>query len=381
MKRVVLTDDQTLDMVLECLVEHLPMETQGACDPETLFMILVRAASTNDSLEHTCELLNDVPCGNTIRYHLDAYQDVPSVEASVNRAFQARVPHGVAKRSQRVAIDLNLVPYYGTPTRKEAPYIYRSQAEAGTCSFYAYATCYVICQGKRVTLALTAVRQEDTTVAMLTRLLSCIGELDLQVKRLYLDRGFFSVPVIRWLLAVDVPFEMPVMLRGKQGGTRQLAQGRASYATWYTMISQTYGSVSFQVVVVCGYRHGQRGQHGREYFVYAVHRVILRGRALFHDYRRRFGIESSYRLKNTCRIMTTTKNPAVRLLFVGIAFLLIDLWVYLLWTFVSQPRQGGRRIYREEFPLKTLLEFLRQAIDRHHPIRREVVISCEERRL
>jgi putative transposase len=267
-----------------------------------------------------------------------------------------------------------LLPYYGTPTAEELPYIYRSQAEAGTCSFYAYATCYVICQGKRVTLAVTAVRQHDTTVAILTRLLARVRRLDIRVTRLYLDRGFFSVPVIRWLLALDVPFEMPVILRGKQGGTRQLAKGRASYATWYTMTSQDYGTVRFQVVIVCGYRNGKAGKHGREYFVYAIHRVSLRGRALFHDYRRRFGIETSYRLKNVCRIKTTTKNPVVRLLFVGIAFLLIDLWVYLLWTHVSFPRQGGRLIVREAFPLKTLLEFLRQAIDRHHQVRKEVVI-------
>ncbi|WP_348250399.1 hypothetical protein [Leptolyngbya sp. NM2-A1] len=33
----------------------------------------------------------------------------------------------------------------------EAPYIYRSQAKAGTTSFFAYATVYVICRNKRVT--------------------------------------------------------------------------------------------------------------------------------------------------------------------------------------------------------------------------------------
>jgi len=225
-----------------------------------------------------------------------------------------------------------------------------------------------------MTLALTAVRQDDTTVAVLTRLLARLHLLDIRVKRRYLDRGFFSVPVIRWLLALDVPFEMPVILRGKHGGTRQLLTGGRSCQTWYTMKSQEYGTVRVQVVIVWGYRNGKAGKHGREYFVYAIHRVALRGHALFQDYRRRFGIETSYRLKNTCRIKTTTKNPVVRLLFVGIAFLLIDLWVYLLWTVVSLPRQGGRLIYREDFPLKTLFEFLRQAIDRHHRVRRAVVI-------
>lgn len=374
MKTPVVTDEQTLDIVLECLVEHLPIEMQGACDPETLFAILLRAASTNDSIEHTCDLLADGPCGNTIRYHLGQYHDLPTLEAALNATYQARLPRGLRHRRHRLAIDLTLCPYYGTPTAEEAPYIYRSQAHAGTCSFYAYATCYVLCRGKRVTLALTAVRRAETMVAILTRLLARVHQLAIQVKRLYLDRGFFSVPVIRWLLALDLPFEMPVILRGKHGGTRQLLTGGAGYHTWYTMQSQEYGAVRFQVAVVCRYRNGKADKHGREYFVSAIHRVPLRGSALFHDYRRRFGIESSYRLKNSCRIQTTAKNPAVRLLFVGIAFLLLDLWVYLLWTYVSRPRHGGRVIYRDAFPLRTLLTFLQQAIDRHHPIRKEVVI-------
>lgn len=374
MTTTVLTDEQTLETVLECLVEHLPIEMQGACDPETLFAIVLRAASTNDRIEHTCDLLADGPCGETIRYHLDQYHDLPRLEEALNVAFHARLPRGLRHRSHRLAIDLHLVPYYGVPTAEERPYIYRSQAEAGTCSFYAYATAYVICRGKRVTLALTAVRQADTLVATLTRLLARVHRLAIQVKRLYLDRGFFSVPVIRWLLALDLPFEMPVILRGKHGGTRQLLTGGAGYHTWYTMHSQEYGTVRFQVAVVCRYRNGKADKHGREYFVYALHRVTLRGGALFHDYRRRFGIETSYRLKNTCRIKTTTKNPTVRLLFVGIAFVLLDVWVYLRWMFVSRPRQGGRVIYRDAFPLKTLLTFLQQAIDRHHPVRKEVMI-------
>lgn len=374
MKTTRLTDEHTLATVLECLVEHIPIEMHGACDPETLFSLLLRAASTNDSLEHTCDLLEDGPCGNTLRYHLDQYHDVGALEDAVNAAFHARLPRGLGRRRHRLAIDLNLLPYYGMPTAEEAPYIYRSQAHAGTCSFYAYATCYVICRGKRVTLALTAVRRAETMVAILTRLLARVHQLAIQVKRLSLDRGFFSVPVIRWLTALEIPFVMPVILRGKHGGTRQLLTGGPSYQTWYTMHSADYGAVRFQVAVVCRYRNGKADKHGREYFVYALYRVPLRGGALFHDYRRRFGIESSYRLKNDCRITTTTKNPAVRLLFVGIAFLLLDLWVYLLWTYVSCPRQGGRVIYRDAFPLRTLLTFLQQAIDRHHPVRKEVVI-------
>ena len=75
-------------------------------------------------------------------------------------------------------------------------------------------------------------------------------------------------------------------------------------------------------------------------------------------------LESSYRLKNICRIKTTTKNPTLRLLYVGLSFLLVNIWVNLLWLKISNPRRGGRLIYRELFTLKQMLNFLSQAVDR-----------------
>jgi putative transposase len=325
MSERVLTDEHALNEIIDCLLEHVSIDMQGECDEETVFTVLVRAASTHESIEHTAKTLEEAPDGATIRYHLEKRQDMTAMEEEVNEALQSRLPGNLMKHAQRMAIDLNLQPYYGTPSPEELPYIYRSQAHDGTCSFYAYATCYVIRKGKRVTIALTPVRRDDLMVGVITRLLDRVNRLGMSIKRLYLDRGFFSVPVIRWLQACDVPFEMPVIIRGKRGGTRQLLQKGTSYKTEYTMKSQTYGTVTFAVGVVGVYSNGKHGKHGQEFYAYAVYKVSLGLRALHQDYRLRFGIESSYRLKNTCRIKTTMKKPVVRLLFVGIAFLLIDL--------------------------------------------------------
>jgi putative transposase len=325
MSEPALTDEHTFREVIECLLEHVSIDMQGECDEETVFTILVRAASTTDSIEHTAKTLEDAPDGATIRYHLEKRDQMAEMEEEVNAALQARLPGNMTAHAQRMAIDLNLQPYYGTPSPEELPYIYRSKAHAGTCSFYAYATCYVIRKGKRVTIALTPVRRDDRMVGVMSRLFDRVNRLGIPIKRLYMDRGFFSVPVIRWLQARDVPFVMPVILRGKHGGTRQLVQTGKSYKTTYTMTSQRYGSVTFDVWVVGVYSNGKHGKHGHEFFAYAVYQVSLGLRAVHQDYRLRFGIESSYRLKNTCRIKTTIKQPVVRFFFVGIAFLLIDL--------------------------------------------------------
>ena len=88
-------------------------------------------------------------------------------------------------------------------------------------------------------------------------------------------------------------------------------------------------------------------------------------------------LESSYRLKNVCRIRTTTKNPVIRLLFVGVSFLLVNIWVNLLWRLISQPRRGGRLIYRDKFPLKQMLSFLRQAVDQIFDTVKDVYIPLD----
>ncbi len=141
----VLTDDKTLKEVVNCLTEHLPITMQGKCNQQTIFEILIRAASQKDSIENTSKVLKDVPTSNDIRYHLEKYKNLASLESDLNQALQ----------------------------------------------------------------------------------------------------------------------------------------------------------------------NGKRGSSGREFFVYAVHKVQLSLHLIHDDYRLRFGIESSYRLKNQCRIKTTIKNPII----------------------------------------------------------------------
>lgn len=214
----------------------------------------------------------------------------------------------------------------------------------------------------------------DTKVAVLTYLLAELASLKIKVKKLYLDREFFSVSVIRWLKALDIPFIMPAVRRGKTGGIKQFLKGRQSYKTTSTMTRGQDDSVTFDLWILTKYKKGKRKKHGIEYFAYVVYKVKPSLGYLHQDYRKRFGIESSYRLKNLCRIRTTSKKPGLRLLFVGLSFLLVNIWGDLLWKRISSPRRGGQLIYRKLFPLKQMLAFLRQAVDRTYQVVEEIYL-------
>lgn len=71
-------------------------------------------------------------------------------------------------------------------------------------------------------------------------------------------------------------------------------------------------------------------------------------------YRKRFGIESSYRQLHQGRARTSTHRPEVRLLYVGLALVLRNIWVWLHWAVLSSPRRGGRQFHPERLRLLEL---------------------------
>ncbi len=81
----------------------------------------------------------------------------------------------------------------------------------------------------------------------------------------------------------------------------------------------------------------------------------------FHEYRKRFGIESSYKLKNLALPRTSTKNPVLRLLYVGLAFLLVNVWIYVHWMFLSERARRGRKPVR--WPFKTMLRQVSRVLE------------------
>ena len=57
LEQLVLTDEETLTEVVNCLAQHIPINSTGAGDPQNLFKVLVRAASKQDTIEKiTCLL-------------------------------------------------------------------------------------------------------------------------------------------------------------------------------------------------------------------------------------------------------------------------------------------------------------------------------------
>jgi hypothetical protein len=336
------------------------------CTARILLHVLFAASARLCSLSAACWSLATAPSRETIRKALlRSLAERDELLRRLNRALVADVPRGLRKRPQQVAIDLTLIPYHGRPML-DLKEVYRSQAKSGTSHFHAYATAYVNYRGQRFTLALTVVERGEKMEGVLRRLLRRLGRLGIGVRMLLLDRGFWSVAVIRYLQAARKPFLMPVILRGRgadhpegPGGTRIFASRKKGGWDEYTLTSGGGTTARVSICVHCRNYDGQWGRHGRQTLVYAYWKMRPTStRWVRETYRKRFAIETSYRQMHQGRARTCTRNPLVRLLLVGIALVLRNVWVWLHYALLSTPRRGGRRLNLDSLTLETMLLWL-----------------------
>jgi hypothetical protein len=61
-------------------------------------------------------------------------------------------------------------------------------------------------QNQRLTLTMTFVRKSDGLVKILGRLFKRLEVLKIRIKKAYLDKGFYSIAVIRFFKARNLPF-------------------------------------------------------------------------------------------------------------------------------------------------------------------------------
>ncbi len=369
------TGAQVRQVAVDVLSEHLPLVVTGdRYTTADVYAVLLAAAVQQRSVESVCQQLVDAPRANTVRYHVAEQvvyrEDLDTLEAQCNAALVAHLPDDLAQRPQRVAIDLTLLPYYGRPA-SEAGELRRGEAKAGTTRFHAYATAYLVRDGRRLTLALTYVRATDELLDVVLDLLARVQRLGIAIARLYLDREFATVAILATLQQQPFPSIVALPKRGQR--LKALLHGRTSftttYTTTYTMESATAGAVTFPLWVACHYAAGRASEqgpkHGIEYQPFAVVGAVpptLTVRRVAREYRQRFGIESSYRLLHQVRARTTSRSPAWRLLVVSLACLLVNLWVWCKATLALCTARGARRAARQWLDARLRLDAWRDLL-------------------
>jgi hypothetical protein len=370
---ICLTDQQTLHDTMIVGQQHIPLTANGyRCQTADLWRLLLAAAARRTTLEAACADLTGAPDANTVRGYLTEQLSpagIPELEQQWNDLLRTLIPDWLRGRPQEIAVDFHDEPYYGRDDPEDDDnWVCRGEARAGTTRFYRCATAYLMLHDVRLTLAVVFVKPKMDKVVILKRLLNGVRAAQIRIKCLYADKGFCCIPVLRYLARHRISAILAMPIRGKQAGSRALCRGHTSYRTTYTLQSAEYGSLTVPIAVVRTYQRRRSGQRQLCWLLYvclhsggAVMRIRRR-------YRRRFGIESGYRLMEALRARTTSLNPALRFLLMGVALLIVNMWIRLHWLYLRLPGRGPRRVARWRFRLDRMRRFLTRAVERFYGV-------------
>lgn len=199
------------------------------------------------------------------------------------------------------------------------------QPERGANSCYKFATINIVESGKRFTLLALPVSALDDKERILSTLL-LYAMKRVKINKVYLDRGFFDSKSIGVLNNLGLRWLIP--------GQRNFAIRRAmDIAPAPSVISGfPMKNVRFNLIVANDREGVKRVFATNLTFNENDPKLIER---LFLLYSKRWGIETSYRVKkHSYRPKTTSKNYIIRLFYFLFSVLLYNLWILadvLIW--------------------------------------------------
>ena len=336
-----LSNAQLKSLALEML-ELVPMDgIEGSgLDPEEIMEVVLRAAVGTTSVNAVTTKTSDTPNRKTVMDWLHTLEKPVMLDA-VNDIL-ALVAMTVLDRggSRTVCIDFMDNPFHGYPEDEDE--FRRMKARDGTTKCHRYCTAFVIARGKPLTLAIEPVAGEDSKADAVERVLARVETYPFETERILIDRAAFAGELIG-VLRETAPPVFPVKT-GKDSLQRKLSVN-ASYMTEETICEGKEHEQTYPLAVNVTYQNGDRGKSGVKRTGYAAYGLKDRTPAQVATvYDKRSRIEKSYEKFREARALTTTPSTTIRLFYVGIGFLLEQLWVVLQWAVLAQPRRSGRAL-------------------------------------
>ena len=333
--------------VLRSLEQFVPIETQGHWTQLDIFRCLVGMAAERQSIHSLQKLVSERPSETTMWHHLGKLGMKHITDVS-HRLLVEQVLDVLPKGKKCIfAIDTTDDPYYGEITPSNHKYVIGDRPRKSTTRFYRYITLYLIEQDRKFTLAVLPVEKDVPALDYIKRFLDVIIKAGIEIKVLLLDRAFYTSEIFSYLQEQDIPHIVPVKEQSAEM-KRLLSIGRSSRYASYTM-GGSHGPLNLRIAIAVQYYKGRYKKHGLLRLGYVTYGIDWKPQKVAKTYRKRFGIEASYRMRNTVRPRTTTKNPTIRYLLALISLLLKNIWVAIKWKYFTQLRRGPRRIEQDTF--------------------------------
>ncbi|MBM4401235.1 MAG: transposase, partial [Crenarchaeota archaeon] len=252
---------------------------------------------------------------------------------------------GAFRRKAIVAIDLTFIPYNG---KKITRYAVGGKRKKGTSWFHCWATLRIVSPGRRFTIKARPVKRDQLDAeAMAKIVLELLAEAKtcgVHVRFVLLDKGFYNTAVIRALQTSSYKFLMAAKRNKneKEAILDYFKTGKGQVRPF--SFSEGDGEIHFQLSIHrFNKKKSKRVRNILElYGAFATNlgfkEAVRVWSRLPEDYRKRWGIETGYRVDGVFRAKTTSTDERLRFIYYEYMVFLENLWTL---HNMAEAKRGG----------------------------------------
>ena len=313
---------------------NLP-ETTDYCFQDTLNVLLHAATSTTNSVESASNDLRiktpkrNVPSGDSIHDYINS-NSIDYIMSSFRQINTEIIQLSNLKGTyQDAAIDFHDIPYYGD---KNTPGVRGIKPKNGTSWGHSFCTMDIIGETK-LTLDVIDIQGLAKNYSILIgSMLQSVKAREINIKTLLMDREFFNYPVISTLHTSNQNYIIAAKSNKKINAI--LLEHKKKFGETSTVFEYQFekGDPKFNIVAIHNQKYDPKDKNNKgnhEYHLFATDISVNIASDILkkipEEYRKRWNIETGYRLKNAFKIRTCSKSPIVRTLFFLIQCLLYNI--------------------------------------------------------
>ena len=282
---------------------------------QNLIELGLHMAVMNSFAEGTANSLRrqgDMPTSETLLGYIRTMtcnEMLANAEAQIERCVKQLRMKGIRLKNVGLAFDWHDQPYYGRPV----PGMVGTQPKRGTCYAFSFLTASILTSGRRLVLCVIPLTSREGLPTLVLGLIKRIQRLVGRIGYVAFDNGFQDSELVKELQRRRITFILP--LRDTVKLKRRWRWMR--YARRFN-----YRTKGVEVDVV-----EAQDVKGRRYFL--ATNMEASPKRILRFYKRRWGIETSYRKIREFLPKTTSRSWIVRIFYFIFACLIYNAWVVL----------------------------------------------------
>jgi hypothetical protein len=282
---------------------------------QDLVEVMLHMAVMNSFAEGTASTLRSqgkIPTGETLLDYVKTMtcdEVLANAEAQIDCCVRQLKMKGLRFKDVAVAFDWHDVPYYGRPMLG----MVGTQPKRGTCYAFSFLTASILTAGRRLVLCIVPLSSREGLSGLVLGLVARVKRWVKGLAYVAFDNGFQSSELILELQGHEIPFILPLRDTVKLKRRRRWMR----YAKRFNYTTQ---GVTVDVVEA-------QDANGLRYFL--ATNIAASPKRILRMYKRRWGIETSYRKIREFLPKTTSRSWLIRIFNFIFACLLYNAWVVL----------------------------------------------------